>query len=406
MDVPDEIDSIDDFAPRHPNEDRADRKVFEWLDQSLSESEKKGLTRRPGVSEVDPARDFSSNDYLSLRRDPRIHEAGVRAAIEAGVGAGASPAVSGWSKPYDALIQELADWKKAESALAFSSGYAANLSVVAALVSAGDVVYSDRLAHACLIDGARLSGALLRVFPHNDAERLERVLQRDRGRFRRRLIVTESLFGMDGDIAPLPALAELAANYRAMLLADEAHATGLFGAEGQGLVEEAGLSGHECVIRMGTLSKAVGCQGGFVVGSSALISWLIQSARGWIYSTAMSPYLAGAAAEAVRSIRSSDVKRRHLCELSAYVRSRLNSLGWNVPDDRGPIVPVIVGDVVELMRIGDRLRESGFAVGVIRPPTVPKGTARLRISLNASHRREDVDRLTEILGVVHRDRAE
>ena len=376
-----------------------------WIGESLEQRRIDGLLRQPAVRQVDPARDFSSNDYLGLRHDPRLLEAGAAAAASSGAGAGSSPAVSGWSPAYDGLIRALCEWKRAEAALAFSSGYAANVSTVAALVSAGDAVYADRLAHACLIDGARVSGATLRVFPHNDVERLGELLKRDSGRFRRRLIVTESLFSMDGDQAPLTALAEVALAHGCMMVVDEAHASGVFGPEGQGLVEASGLAGHPSIVRMGTLSKAAGCQGGYVVGSQDLVRWLVQSGRGWIYSTALAPWLAGAATEAIRLIRSADDRRATLLRSAGTLRASLQDDGWNVLPGDGPIVPVAIGPAEEAVRIGQRLAREGIAVGTIRPPTVPKETSRLRISVTAKHGPEDLDRLLRALNLARRERS-
>ena len=372
-------------------------KVMDWLDEALADRRDRSLMRKLRVRPVERARDFSSNDYLALRHDPRLHLAGIEAAALYGSGAGSSPAVSGWTTAHETLAKEMAGWKEAEGALLFSSGYVANQSTVAALVGTGDVIYADRLSHACLIDGARLSGATLKVFPHNDLGRLETVLNRDQGRYRRRLIITESIFSMDGDAAPLVELAALAERFQAMMVVDEAHATGLFGAHGAGMVESLGLGELPFLVRLGTLSKAVGVQGGFVVGSQKLIDWLVQSARGWIYSTAISPYLAGAAEESIRIIREEPWRRVQALQMADSLRQELRKNGWNVAEGVGPIVPLILGDVELALKIGQKLEDQGFAVGVIRPPTVPKGTARLRISVNAGHTLEDIGRLVDAL---------
>lgn len=373
------------------------RKVMDWLNEALDSRRQSSLMRRLRVRQLLPGCDFSSNDYLALRHDPRLHLAGIEAAAVHGSGAGSSPAVSGWTTAHETLAKELAGWKEAEGALLFSSGYVANQSTVGALVEAGDVVYADRLSHACLIDGARLSGASLKVFPHNDLDRLESVLNRDQGRYRRRLIITESIFSMDGDAAPLSDLAVLAERFQAMMAVDEAHATGLFGTHGAGMVESLGLGELPFLIRLGTLSKSVGVQGGFVVGSQKLMDWLVQSARGWIYSTAISPYLAGAAAESIRIIRNEPWRRVQTLQMADVLRQKLRETGWNVPEGAGPIVPLVLGDVELALKIGLKLEENGFAAGVIRPPTVPKGTARLRISVNAGHSLEDIGRLVDAL---------
>lgn len=368
-----------------------------WLSGELTARDQAHLRRRLRVRDVAPEYDFSANDYLALRRDPRLHQAGLQAAARCGAGAGSSPAVSGWGAAHKTLAEKIARWKGAEAALVFTSGYVANQSTVAALAGAGDAVYADRLSHACLVDGARLGGASLRIFPHNDVAKLERILERDRGRFRRRLIVTESLFSMDGDTAPLAELAQVARQQHAMLLIDEAHGTGLFGDGGQGLAEAAGLGHSPGLVRLGTLSKAVGVQGGYVAGPQMLVDWLVQSARGWIYSTAISPYLAGAAACSIEIIKAEGWRRTNVLAQAALLRQLLNRQGWHIPAGQGPIVPVVVGNAAKVVAIGQTLENLGFAVGVIRPPTVPAGTARLRISLHAGHAAEDVERLAAAL---------
>ncbi|MFM7316542.1 MAG: aminotransferase class I/II-fold pyridoxal phosphate-dependent enzyme, partial [bacterium] len=374
-----------------------------WIRESLDERQSAGLLRELKVRPVAPGRDFASNDYLGLRHSSQTHQAGLAAAQRYGSGSGSSPAVGGWSPAHEALAKTIADWKNAPAALLFTSGYLANQSAVAALVGPGDGVYLDRLSHACLVDGARLSGASVRVFPHNNNAKLGQVLQRDTGRFRRRLIVTESIYSMDGDIAPLAELATLASRHKAMLLVDEAHATGLFGPQGQGMVEELGLAGHPNLVRTGTLSKALGAQGGFVVGSKELIDWLVQAARGWIYATAISPFLAGVAIEAINQVKSDAGGRLSLRQNTLLLRERLAEQGWPVPEVAGPILPLVIADSELTTRFGHELYKKGYAVGAIRPPTVPRGTARLRLSLSAIHSQEDIDALAVAIASVASD---
>ena len=374
--------------------------AFAWIHDSLQKRKSEGLLRELKVRPVASARDFSSNDYLGLRLSLAIHHAGMAAADKLGSGSGSSPAVGGWSAAHQELADTIAEWKNAPAALLFTSGYLANQSTVAALVGPGDAVYLDRLSHACLVDGARLSGASVRVFPHNDHAKLGQIIDRDTPRFRHRLIVTESVFSMDGDMAPLAELAALASHHKAMLLVDEAHATGLFGPQGQGLVEELGLSGHSNLVRTGTLSKALGAQGGFVVGPKALIDWLVQAARGWIYATAISPYLAGAALGAIGIVKSDPTLRQKLHQNAFYLRKKLADQGWQVPQVSGPILPLVIGDSELTTRFGQMLYQKEFAVGAIRPPTVPRGTARLRISLSAIHTHEDIDALAAAIASV------
>lgn len=387
---------VDEKADQH----EAD--VFSWVNDSLDKIRQEKLLRQLRSRVTSPARDFASNDYLGLRNDPRLHQAGHKAASKHGVGGGSSPAVSGWTDQHSELCELIAKWKGTEASLVFSSGYIANFSTVVAMVQSGDVVYVDRLAHACLIDGARISGAKLRVFPHNDVPKLAEIMRRDSGLFRRRLIITESLFSMDGDQAPLVALSELASQNQAMLLIDEAHASGLYGPQGQGLIAAFGLSQHPNLIRLGTLSKAVGGQGGFVAGSQKLIDWLVQSARGWIYSTSLSPYLAGAAAESIRNIEKEPWRREKVLASAQEMRLLLRSSGWDVHDGDGPIVPVLIGDPAKTLNISHELEKSGFLVGAIRPPTVPVGTARLRISMTSHHGTSETRQLVDALNSVGR----
>src|SRR6185312_3537078 len=269
-----------------------------WIDDEAEAWSRRGLDRRlVGLGGSNPGRverdgrsllNFASNDYLGLASDPRVIEAACSAAEVFGWGAGASPLVSGWREPHEALASALADFERVEAVALFPSGFAANLGSIVALVGTGDAVYLDRWNHACLIDGARLSRAKLRVYPHTDSNRLEAILKRDRGKFRRSLIATDGVFSMDGDVAPLADLVDLAERFDAMLLVDEAHGTGVFGTGGRGAAELRGVVGRVDV-KVGTLSKALGSIGGFVAGSSRLIGWLINQARPMIYSTALPP---------------------------------------------------------------------------------------------------------------------
>ena len=341
-------------------------------------------------------RNFASNDYLGLASDGRVIEAACSAAVRYGWGAGASPLVSGWREPHEKLAVSLAEYEGVEAVALFSSGYAANLGTIAALVGPGDVAYLDRLNHACLVDGVRLSRARLRVYPHANADRLDELLARDRGKFRRSLIATDGVFSMDGDLAPLRRLAEVAERYGAMLLVDEAHATGVYGG-GRGASVHCGVA-EKVHVRVGTLSKALGSVGGFVAGSRRLVDWLVNRARPLVYSTGLPPSAAAAASRALEIIRAEPDRRDRLHDLSMGLRARLTDLGVPGIELGGPIVPVIVGDPAEALRLSARLLEAGCLVPAIRPPTVPEGTARLRISLTAAHDRGDVDLLLAALG--------
>ena len=365
-----------------------------WTARGLSRT----LAARGATSPGRFARDgreflnFGSNDYLGLAADPRLTQAATTAAAVYGWGAGASPLVSGWTEAHEALVETIRSFEQTEAALLFPTGYAANLGTIAALAGKNDAVYSDRLNHACLIDGARLSGATIRVYPHGDASRLAETLERDAGRFRRRLIVTDGVFSMDGDLGPIAELAALAERFDAMLLVDEAHGTGVFGADGRGACSALGVS-ERVPIRVGTLSKALGSIGGFVAGSTRLIDWLTNRARTQIYSTGLPPAAAAAARAALDIVRTEPWRRARVHALGARLRAGLRGSGLDVGVSTGPIVPVILGDVEKTMALSARLRQADMFVGAIRPPTVPEGTARLRVCLTAAHTEEDVERL-------------
>lgn len=377
-----------------------------WIDDEAAEWSARGLARGlDSHGPVEPGRfvrkgrtyiNFGANDYLGLAADPRVVEAAQSAAKLYGWGAGASALVCGWTEAHQRLAEALAAFEHAEAAHLFPTGYAANLGTVAALVERGDVVYSDRLNHACLIDGVRLSGASLRVFPHNDVGRLGSILERDKGRFRRSLIATEGVFSMDGDLAPLAGLADLAEGFDAILLVDEAHATGLLGPDGQGASSACGVSGRVHV-RVGTLSKAIGSLGGFVVGSRRLIDWLVNHARTQIYSTSLPAAAASAALEALKIATAEPWRRRQVLAHAIRVRTALRERGLDVGTSVGPIVPVILGESERVICFAEKFRSQGFFVPAIRPPTVPAGTARLRICLSAAHTESDVDSLIEVM---------
>lgn len=373
-----------------------------WIDDELADWSRRGLSRRlsalgpasPGRVETPdgPLVNFAANDYLGLAADPRVAEAAARAAVDYGWGSGASPLVSGWREPHEELARSLAEFEGVEAVALFPTGFAANLGTIAALVGPGDAVYCDRLDHACLIDGARLSGAKLRVYPHNDADRLGAILDRDRGRFRRSLIATDGVFSMDGDLAPLADLADLAEGHGAMLLVDEAHGTGVFGPDGRGACSACGVA-DRVPIRIGTLSKALGSLGGFAAGSRRLIDFLQARARPLLYSTALPPAAAAAASEALRIVRAEPWRRERVHALGRRLREALG----NIPPSTGPIVPILLGEPDRASKASQRLRDAGFLVPSIRPPTVPNGTSRLRVSLSAAHLEEVLDRLVAAL---------
>lgn len=379
---------------------------LDWINLEMEQWSKRGLARqmiphgpaRPGVQERAgrPLLNFGSNDYLGLAADPRVIAAAAETAQREGWGAGASPLVTGWSEAHQRLATDLAQFENVEAVALFPSGFAANLGSIAALTGPEDAVYLDRLNHACLIDGTRLAGARLRVYPHNDAARLKAILERDRGRFRRSLIATDGVFSMDGDLAPLAELATLAEEFGTMLLVDEAHGTGVFGPNGRGSAAACGVA-DRVTVRVGTLSKALGSIGGFVAGSQRLIDWLVNRARSLVYSTALPPAAAAAAAQALAISQAEPWRRERVHATGARLREALAASGFDLGASTGPIVPVVIGEPEPTLRLASRLRDQGLLVPAIRPPTVPEGTARLRISLCAAHEDDDLERLIKAM---------
>jgi 8-amino-7-oxononanoate synthase len=357
---------------------------------------------------------FSSNDYLGLANDSRLRNAAIDAINEFGVGAGASRLISGTQSPHLQLERALAKWKGTDAALCFSSGYAAALGTIPALVTKSDVVLLDKLCHASLIDGAKLSGAILRIFPHHNLRRLESHLQwaaREHAG-KRVLIVTESVFSMDGDRTPLRELVQLKKRYDALLMLDEAHAVGVIGPHGRGLAAAKNLS-NDVDIQMGTLSKALGASGGYICGSRDLIEWLINRARSFIYSTAPPPATVVAALAAVNFLSSSEGEKRRLLlwkrigltlellrslDAQGPVRRSLGERGSTLNEDSGSaIVPWMVGDEQAALDLAAALKIEGFLVPAIRYPTVAKGSARLRITVTAAHQEDQIKALCEAI---------
>ena len=333
---------------------------------------------------------FSSNDYLGLANDSRLRQAAVAALDKFGLGAGASRLISGTQSPHVRLETAVAAWKRTEAVLCFSSGYAAALGTIPALVTKDDVILLDKLCHASLIDGAKLSGAVLRVFPHNGLTRLERQLewaQRTHPKARL-LIVTESVFSMDGDRAPLRKLIELKNHFKALLFVDEAHAVGVIGPNGRGLAAEEEID-HEVDVQMGTLSKALGASGGYICGSGTVVDWLINRARSFIFSTAPPAAVAAAATTAVNFVNSPEGEQRRQILLRNIDLLRKNlppaATGKNWITNGSAIFPWMVGEVQAAVDLSAALAEEGFLVPAIRYPTVSKGSARLRITVTATH---------------------
>ncbi len=376
-----------------------------WIDDELASLERQRLRRfrrlrigpQTACTSIDGLRlvNFGSNDYLGLAADPRLAEAAADAVAKEGWGSGASPLVTGHTNAHQRLAQRLAEFEDVEAALVFTSGFSANTGTIAALVGPGDAVYCDRKNHASLFDGCRLSRADVRVYPHTDCERLASLLS-DGVEYRRRLIVTDGLFSMDGDLAPLPELVELAERHSAMLLVDEAHATGVFGDQGRGVCEHFGVE-DGVHIRIGTLSKAIGSIGGFVAGRQSLIEWLVNRARPYVFSTASPPSTAAAAQKAVDIVCDEPHRRRQLLENADRLREQLKRQGWNVGPSASQIIPLVVGEEERALQMSAKLRDRGLFVPAIRPPTVPEGEACLRVSLTFDHTEEMVGRLLNVL---------
>lgn len=372
------------------------REPLGWLDEELQTLDALGLRRRlrqraggqRAEIDMDGRRlvNFGSNDYLALASHPRIAQA-VRDALDMhggdGWGSGASPLILGRNELHTALERELAQFEGTEAALVFSSGFAANVGTIAALAGRGDVVFSDAKNHASIVDGCRLSGARVQVYPHGDVDYLQQML-RQAASFRRRLIVTDTLFSMDGDFAPLATLVELAAEHDGMLMVDEAHATGVFGEQGRGLCEQSGVE-DGVAVRVGTLSKALGCAGGFVAGSQRLIDWLVNRARTYVFSTAPPAAWCAAALEALELVRAEPQRRRRLLEEAARLRAALRQQGWQIGRSESQIIPILLGEPGFTMEFAAALYQQGLFVPGIRPPTVPDGESLLRISLTYGH---------------------
>ncbi|WP_434219158.1 8-amino-7-oxononanoate synthase [Biformimicrobium ophioploci] len=343
---------------------------------------------------------FCSNDYLGLAAHPDVIAA-QQAAAALGAGATASHLVNGHLHLHAALEQQLAEVTGREAALLFSTGYMANMGAIEALLGRADIIVSDKLNHASLIDGARLCGAEKLRFAHNDLEALERQLRRARTKSgsAKILVVVDSVFSMDGDLAPLPQIAELCARYDAWLMADDAHAVGVIGSPQRpagGSAEFFGLSQQQLPIVMGTLGKALGNFGAFVAGSAELIEYLRQFARTHIYTTALPPAVAGGTLAALRLAGSGELQQR-LCTLVDHFRSQAAARGIDLLPSQTAIQPVLIGDEKRTLAIGAELQRAGFMVGAIRPPTVPAGTARLRITLSATHTEAQIDALLDAL---------
>ena len=334
---------------------------------------------------------FGSNDYLGYAGDSRLIKASAKGACSEGAGAGASPLVSGHSALHESLGQNISSLLDTEETLIFPSGYAANTSTIACLTGPHDLIVSDAHNHASIIDGCRLSGANIQIYPHRNITEAANLLRSIPAR--RRLIVTDSLFSMDGTIAPLADMAQLAHDTKSMLLVDEAHATGLFGIHGSGLVEETGIA-SSVAVRIGTLSKALGSSGGFVSGHRTLIDYLRHRARSWMFSTAHPPASAAAAIQAIKLLSEEPFRRKKLTESATLFRQKLLSHGVDIGDAEAHVVPVFVKTPQRAVQIAASLVRDGFFVPAIRPPSVPTDSSLLRVSLSYIHTQDTIDSLS------------
>ena len=376
-----------------------------WIDGEIDALRAAGLERptrvrdgRQGAGVCLDGRtllNFGANNYLGYAGDVRLTKAASKGSCAEGFGAGASPLVSGHSLAHEQLEQSIAALLDVEAALVFPSGFAANTATIAALVGPDDFIASDERNHASIIDGCRLSRARVGIYPHRDLAALAALLV-DARNARRRLIVTDTLFSMDGTLAPLAGLADLARTHGAMLLVDEAHATGVFGARGSGLVEKTATA-DGVHVRVGTLSKALGAAGGFVAGNATFIHWLRHTARPWIFSTAHPPGVAAAATRASQLLAEEPQRRGELLAQVSEFAAALRRHALDIGETESQVVPVIVGTPQAAVTLSERLADEGFFVPAIRPPSVPRGRSLVRVSVSWLHQPPDLERLAEAL---------
>ncbi len=375
------------------------------LRQELDQLQQQGLYRRRRVTEsaqgseiiIDGNKvlNFCSNDYLGLANHPDIKQSLIDASKTYGVGSGAAHLINGHNKSHHALEEELAAFVGYPRALLFSTGYMANLGVAQALCGRGDAIFEDRLNHASLLDAGRLSGARLQRYQHCDSQDLEqKLVSREKGE---KLVMSDGVFSMDGNIAPTKTLASVCKTHDAWLMIDDAHGLGVLGENGRGTLQTFNLGVNEIPILMGTLGKALGTAGAFVAGTEELIEYLIQKARTYIYTTAMPPAIAEATRTSLKLVQSESWRRQRLKEHVDYFRTGASQLGLHLMDSSTPIQPILVGDSQRAVEMSNKLLQLGILVSAIRPPTVPKDTARLRVTLSAAHSTEQIKRLLDAL---------
>ena len=348
---------------------------------------------------------MASNNYLGLANHLTVKRAAIEAIEQWGVGAGAARLISGTMTPHDQLEQELAQYKQVEATLTFGTGYTTNLGLIPALIDRNGLILADRYCHASLIEACRLAKATLRVFHHNDVEHLEKLLKK-REKARPTLVVTEGVFSMDGDLAPLPDLLTLCQQHEAALVIDDAHGTGVMGKNGRGTIEHFGLNPQD-VIQMGTLSKAIGTGGGYIAGTASLKEYLINTAKAFIYTTAQPPAIAAAASAAIRIIQHEPARREKLWKNRDTLHAALTGLGFQLTETQSPILPITVKSSETALKMSQALYDAGIYVPAIRPPTVPKNSSRLRLTVSSEHTEEQLETVArslreagETLGVI------
>ncbi|MDP8255612.1 MAG: glycine C-acetyltransferase [Candidatus Alcyoniella australis] len=384
-------------------------KPLDFVTNELNEARAKNLFRplkivsgMQGARTVIDGREvinLSSNNYLGLTKHPKVIEAALKAVREIGAGAGAVRTIIGTLELHDRLEKKIAQWKNVEAALVFQSGFCANQGTIVALVGRDDLIYSDQLSHASIIDGCRLSRAKIEVYEHSNVDSLRELCQRHHDRDCKKLLVTDSVFSMDGDIAPLPAIAEIAAEYGLITFVDDAHASGVLGEAGRGSVDHFGLHGKIDMV-MGTLSKAIGVMGGYIVGSRDLIDYLIMRSRPMLFSTATPPAVPAATIAAIEVMETEPQHQQRLWSNVEFFRGELRTLGFDCGNPETPITPVIVGDESLANTFSDELYAQGvFAQGIIFP-TVPRGTGRVRTIMTSMHSREDLEQALETFAKV------
>jgi len=381
---------------------------MKYISDELERIKKSGLYRKLNIVESAQGThleikgktylSFCSNNYLGLANNPLVIKAVKDAVGKYGWGVGASRLVSGNMRLHEVLEGEISKLKGKEASIVFPTGYMANIGTISSLVSKGDLVICDKLNHASIIDGCRLSGADFRVYPHCDMEKLENILKKS-SKYSRKLIVTDTVFSMDGDIAPLPDIVRIAHKYKAMVMVDEAHGTGVFGKRGGGVVEHFNLSKKVDIV-MGTLSKAVGSLGGYVSGDEDLINFLRNKARLFMYTTALPPAVCAASIAGIKLIQKNPLLRTSLWNNVRYLKEKLELLHFNVIPSESPIFPILMGDAKKAVDVSKLLYKKGILIPAIRPPTVPAKSSRLRMTVMSTHTRKDLERLLEVLSDV------